>query len=138
MTHARLHGVAMTTIYRWKARYGGMTKDETRKFRQLEAENQRLKKLVADLSLDNAMLKEVPLAKVVMPGTTSQAQTPLKKQMVAVLQESFPVSERRACRVLGFSRTTQTALKGKRISAWSNVFARWLRNGRASGTDGFT
>ena len=55
----RLHGVAMTTIYRWKAKYGGMTKDETRKFRQLEAENQRLKKLVADLSLDNAMLKEV-------------------------------------------------------------------------------
>ena len=49
----------MTTIYRWKARYGGMTKDETRKFRQREAENQRLKKLVADLSLDNAMLKEV-------------------------------------------------------------------------------
>ena len=55
----RRHGVAMTTIYRWKAKYGGMTKDETRKFRQLEAENQRLKKLVADLSLDNAMLKEV-------------------------------------------------------------------------------
>ena len=49
----------MTTIYHWKARYGGMTKDETRKLRPLEAENQRLKKLVADLSLDNAMLKEV-------------------------------------------------------------------------------
>ena len=59
MTHARLHEVAMTTIYHWKARYGGMTKDETRKLRPLEAENQRLKKLVADLSLDNAMLKEV-------------------------------------------------------------------------------
>ena len=56
---SRLHGVAMTTIYRWKARYGGMSKDETRKFRQLEDENRRLKKLVADLSLDNAMLKEV-------------------------------------------------------------------------------
>ena len=36
-----------------------MSKDETRKFRQLEDENRRLKKLVADLSLDNAMLKEV-------------------------------------------------------------------------------
>ena len=55
----RLHGIAMTTIYLWKARYGGMTKEETGKFRQLEAENQRLKKLVADLSLDNATLKEV-------------------------------------------------------------------------------
>ena len=49
-----------------------------------------------------------------MPGTTSQAQTPLKKQMVAVLQESFPVSERRACRVLGFSRTTQRRNSPKR------------------------
>lgn len=55
----RLHGVASATIYRWKAKYGGMTKEETRKFRQLEVENQRLKKLVADLSLDNVMLKEV-------------------------------------------------------------------------------
>ena len=66
-----------------------MTKDETRKFRQLEAENKRLKKLVTDLSLDNAMLKEVPLAKVVTPGTSSQA--PLKKQMVALLRDSFTV-----------------------------------------------
>lgn len=42
-----------------EAQYGRMTKDETRKFRQLAAENRCLKKLVADLSLDNAMLKEV-------------------------------------------------------------------------------
>ena len=55
----QIHRVAMTTIYRWKAKYASMTKDETRKFRQLEAENQRLKKLVADLSLNNTVLKEV-------------------------------------------------------------------------------
>ena len=60
---SRLHGVAMTTIYRWNARYGGMSKEETRTFRQLEDEHRRLKKLVADLSLDNAMLKEVALKK---------------------------------------------------------------------------
>lgn len=56
---ARTHGLAVTTLYRWKARYGGMTKDETKRFRLLEEENRRLKKLVADLSLDNQMLKEV-------------------------------------------------------------------------------
>lgn len=55
----RLHGVAVSTIHRWKARYGGMTKDETKRFRGLEEENRRLKKLVADLSLDNQVLKEV-------------------------------------------------------------------------------
>ncbi|QLG12745.1 transposase (plasmid) [Deinococcus sp. D7000] len=111
----RLHGVAMTTIYRWKTKYGGLSRDNTRKFRQLEDENRRLKKLVADLSLDHATLKEVPLAKVVAPGTTSQAQTPLKKQMVSVLQGAFEISERRACRALGFSSTTQRRNSPKRV-----------------------
>lgn len=55
----RLHGVAVSTIHRWKVKYGGMTKDETKRFRVLEEENRRLKKLVADLSLDNQVLKEV-------------------------------------------------------------------------------
>ena len=50
-----------------------------------------------------------------MPGTTSQAQTPLKHQMVGLLQGSFEVSERRACRVLGFSRTTQRRKSPKRV-----------------------
>lgn len=55
----RLHGVAASTIHRWKNRYGSLTKDETKRFRLLEEENRRLKKLVADLSLDNVILKEV-------------------------------------------------------------------------------
>lgn len=46
---------------------------------------------------------------------TSQAQTSLKRQMVTFLQEAFPVSERRACRVLGFSRTTQKRKSPKRV-----------------------
>ena len=43
---ARLRGIATATIYRWKARYGGMTREDTKRFRQLEEENRRLKKLV--------------------------------------------------------------------------------------------
>ena len=55
----RFHGTLVSTIHRWKAKYGGMTKDETKRFRLLEEEHRRLKKLVADLSLDNQVLKEV-------------------------------------------------------------------------------
>lgn len=47
------------TVYAWKAKYGGMTVDEAQRLRQLEDENGRLKKLVADLSLDKDMLKAV-------------------------------------------------------------------------------
>lgn len=50
-------GVSKHTIYAWKAKYGGMNVSETQRLRQLEDENQRLKKLVADLSRDKEMLK---------------------------------------------------------------------------------
>jgi len=46
------------TYYRWRKEYGGMRVDQTRRLKKLEQENSRLKKLVADLSLDNAILKE--------------------------------------------------------------------------------
>jgi transposase-like protein len=51
-------GVTEATYYRWRQEYGGMRLDQARRFKQLEQENGRLKKLVADLSLDNAILKE--------------------------------------------------------------------------------
>ena len=52
-------GVSDVTYYRWRKEYGGMKVEQARKLRDLEKENGRLKKLVADLSLDNAILKEV-------------------------------------------------------------------------------
>ena len=52
-------GVSDVTYYRWRKEFGGMKVDQARKLRDLEKENGRLKKLVADLSLDNAILKEV-------------------------------------------------------------------------------
>ena len=51
-------GVTEATYYRWRQEYGGLRLDQARRFKQLEQENGRLKKLVADLSLDNAILKE--------------------------------------------------------------------------------
>lgn len=52
-------GVSKHTIYGWKAKYGGMSVNEAQRLRQLEDENRRLKKIVADLSLDKEALKSV-------------------------------------------------------------------------------
>ncbi len=51
-------GVTEQTYYRWRKEYGGLRVDQARRFKGLEKENARLKRLVADLSLDNAILKE--------------------------------------------------------------------------------
>jgi len=56
-------GVSEQTYYRWRKEYGGLNMDQARRLRELENENLRLKKLVADLSLDNAILKEVSSGK---------------------------------------------------------------------------
>jgi transposase-like protein len=55
---ARKLGIAEQTYYRWRKEYGGMRIDQAKRLKELEQENARLKKLVADLSLDNAVLKE--------------------------------------------------------------------------------
>jgi len=52
-------GVSRNTFYLWKKKFGGMDVSDARRLKQLEEENRRLKKLVADQALDNAMLKEV-------------------------------------------------------------------------------
>ena len=52
-------GVSEQTYYRWRKEYGSLSLDQARRLKELETENMRLKKLVADLSLDNAILKEV-------------------------------------------------------------------------------
>ncbi len=55
----RQMGITEQTFYRWKRRYGGLGPSELRKMRLLEDENRKLKAMVADLSLDKAMLQEV-------------------------------------------------------------------------------
>ena len=51
-------GIAEQTYYRWRKSYGGLKIDQAQRLRELEKENTRLKRLVADLSLDNAIIKE--------------------------------------------------------------------------------
>ena len=56
----REHGISEGTYYRWKAKYGGTDVSQLQRLRQLEDENGRLKRIVADLTLDNTALKDVP------------------------------------------------------------------------------
>ncbi len=60
----RKMGITEQTFYRWKKKYGGMGVAELRRLKQLEDENRRLKQMVADLSLDKAMLQDVLSKKV--------------------------------------------------------------------------
>lgn len=55
----RRHGISEQTFYTWKKKYGGMDVSEARRLKQLEDENGRLKRLVADQALDNVMLREL-------------------------------------------------------------------------------
>ncbi len=55
----RRHNISDQTLYRWKAKYGGLNVSEARRLRQLEDENSKLKRLVADLTLDKTMLQEL-------------------------------------------------------------------------------
>ena len=55
----RKHGISSATFYQWKAKYGGLEVSEARRLKVLDDENAKLKKLLAEAMLDNAMLKEL-------------------------------------------------------------------------------
>ncbi len=55
----REHGFSEQSFYRWKSKYGGMEVSEAKRLRELESENARLKKLLAEAELDKAMLRDV-------------------------------------------------------------------------------
>ncbi|MGB3673691.1 MAG: IS3 family transposase, partial [Candidatus Nanopelagicales bacterium] len=90
--------IAESTWHRWLAQYGGMKANEAKRLKELEAENARLKKLVANQALDIDMLKEIFVGKLLTPNR--------KRSAVTVLRERFGVSERRACAVVGLHRST--------------------------------
>jgi putative transposase len=59
----RKHGIPEPTFYTWKAKFGGMSVPDARRLKQLEEENARLKKLLAEAMLDNAVLKDITARK---------------------------------------------------------------------------
>jgi len=96
----RQAGITEQTYYHWRKEYGGLKLDQARKLKDLDKENSRLEKLVADLSLDNAILREVSSGKVL--------SLVKRREAVNHIQSVLPeVSERRACRVIGQARATQ-------------------------------
>ena len=59
MEVCRRHGISKNTLARWRAKYRGLELQEARRLKQLEEENRRLKRVVADLALDNSLLKDL-------------------------------------------------------------------------------
>nr|WP_097462131.1 IS3 family transposase [Mangrovitalea sediminis] len=94
----RKMGISDATFYAWRKKFGGLGPSEVKRLKQLEEENNRLKKLVADLSLDKAMLQDVLFKKGLRPAR--------KRQLVDDLQQRFGVSQRQACAVLMLSRAS--------------------------------
>ncbi|WP_156944557.1 IS3 family transposase [Bradyrhizobium sp. Ec3.3] len=94
----RKHGVSDASIYKWKAKFGGMEVSEAKRLKTLEDENSRLKRLLADAMLDNAALKDLPGKEVVTPAA--------KRKAVAHLVDTHGMSERRACKAIGCCRMT--------------------------------
>ena len=56
---SRKHGISSATFYKWKAKYGGLEVSDAKRLKALEDENAKLKKLLAEAMLDNAMLKDI-------------------------------------------------------------------------------
>ncbi|TBA93078.1 IS3-like element ISRle4 family transposase, partial [Rhizobium ruizarguesonis] len=94
----RKHGVSDASIYKWKAKFGGMEVSEAKRLKTLEDENTKLKRLLADAMLDNAALKDLFGKEVVTPAA--------KRKAVAHLMSHHEMSERRACKAIGFCRMT--------------------------------
>lgn len=61
---ARKHGVTDATLYNWKRKYGGMELGDAKKLKALDDENRKLKRIVADLTLDNMALKDIVSGKI--------------------------------------------------------------------------
>ena len=101
---ARHLGVSEQTYYRWRKEYGGMEVAQVHRLKELEQENSRLKRLVADQALDNLILKEARPRKLLSPTR--------RREAVGHVRETLAVSERRACRVLGQVRRTQRYTPG--------------------------
>ena len=92
-------GITEQTYYRWRREYGGMKVSQARRLKELERENGRLKRAVADLTLDKLILEEAARGNILSPER--------RRRCVVRVRQQLGASERRACRVLGQSRTTQ-------------------------------
>lgn len=94
---AKKHGLSEQTIYTWRQRFSGMTADDVKRLRQLEQENARLKKLLAERDLEIEVMKEISAKKMV--------SAPVRRQQTAFAQQQG-LSQRRACALLSTARSS--------------------------------
>ncbi|WP_439549760.1 IS3 family transposase [Falsiroseomonas sp.] len=99
----RLLALSEATFYRWRSEYGGQKVDQARRLKDVERENARLKRAVAELTLDKQILKEAAGGKLLGPER--------RRAGVRHVQSVLGVSERRACRTLGQPRSTQRKVR---------------------------
>ncbi|WP_108179397.1 IS3 family transposase [Phreatobacter oligotrophus] len=92
----RKAGISDATFYNWRKKYAGLMPSEMKRLRQLEEENAKLKRIVADLSLDKAMLQDVFGKKALRPAR--------KRELVDKVRSDWKVSARRACATLRIDR----------------------------------
>ncbi|MGB7498044.1 MAG: IS3 family transposase [Candidatus Acidiferrum sp.] len=91
--------ITVQTYYRWRKEFGGLKLDQAKRLKELERENAKLKRLVAELSLEKQILKDVAFGKLLSPER--------RRCAVEHAREKYEVSERHACRLLGQWRRTQ-------------------------------
>ncbi|MEN7538840.1 IS3 family transposase [Aurantiacibacter sp. DGU5] len=121
----RKAGISQATYFNWKKKYAGLMPSEMRRLRELEDENGRLKRIVADLTLDREMLQDVIRRKPLRPDR--------KRELVDGMLADWGVSIRRACRALPFdtssyhyqSRRTDPAFLKKRIKEICETHVRY-------------
>jgi putative transposase len=94
----RSHGISSATYYKWKATYGGLEASDIKRLKELERENGRLKRMYADLSWENAALKDVIAKKTLRPAE--------RREVVAHLVTVSGLPVQRACQVVGLGRAT--------------------------------
>jgi putative transposase len=94
----RKMGISDATFYKWRAKYAGVGSSELRRLRQLAEENRKLKQIVAELSLDKAMLQAVVAKSSLRPSQ--------RRDLVPELMQRFGCSQRNALRIVGLSFST--------------------------------
>ncbi|MEI6801206.1 MAG: IS3 family transposase [Pseudomonadota bacterium] len=94
----RKHGLSPATFYKLKAKYGGMDLSDAKRLKQLEDENAKLKRLVADVMLDNVVLKDLPGKALTTPAE--------RRDAVLRAMKGHPISQRRACVLIGVDPKT--------------------------------
>ncbi|AZQ65912.1 IS3 family transposase [Silicimonas algicola] len=100
-------GVTQFTYYRWRKEFGGLKTNQVKRLKELEKENERLRKAVSDLTLEKLILREAAFGKLLSPAR--------RRACIDHVRQKFHVSERFACRALGQHRSTQRKVPRGRV-----------------------